>query len=332
MKYSFLKNTAKPIIILLSTILVFCLVMKVLKVENFDNIFIFLILYFIICVFILLVSEINRQKRIRKLVYEFYDNMDFSKRDKLIDELGIDYKPLVDSVFYNQNKLLSKFQYNRSELIKYREIIEKWAHDIKTPLAASSLLIENNKSNMDSDLYQKLNISNQQIKNKLDTVLFYARSNSSKKDYTMKKVNIKEVLENTLIDFYPTIMEKELKIVNNTFDVDVISDYNTLGFIISQLISNSIKYADSEIIFATINNHGMRLRVSNDGSVPSTRDMPFIFEKSYTGKNSKGSASTGLGLYLVKSFADDLGIGVHAMITSDDKFLIELIFKDINEF
>lgn len=332
MKYSFLKNTAKPIIILLSNILVFCLIMKVLKVENFDNILLFLILYLIICVFILLLGEINRQKRIRKLFKRFYDEMDFSSTDNLIDELGVDYKVLIESVFFNQNKLLSKFQYNRSELIKYREIIEKWAHDIKTPLAASSLLIENNKSNMDSDLYQKLNISNQQIKNKLDTVLFYARSNSSKKDYTMKKVNIKEVLENTLIDFYPTIMEKELKIVNNTFDVDVISDYNTLGFIISQLISNSIKYADSEIIFATINNHGMRLRVSNDGSVPSTRDMPFIFEKSYTGKNSKGSASTGLGLYLVKSFADDLGIGVHAMITSDDKFLIELIFKDINEF
>ena len=330
MKYSFLKNTAKPIIILLSNIFAFCLVMKVLKVENFDNIFIFLILYVIICVFILLVSEINRQKRIRKLVYEFYDNMDFSKRDKLIDELGMDYKPLVDSVFYNQNKLLSKFQYNRSELINYREIIEKWTHDIKTPLAASSLLIENNKSNMDSDLYQKLNISNQQIKNKLDTVLFYARSNSSKKDYTMKKVNIKKVLENTLIDFYPTIMEEELKIVNNTFDLYVISDNNTLSFILSQLIANSIKYANSEIIFETINSGG--IKVTNDGPMPSTKDIPFIFEKSYTGKNSKGSASTGLGLYLVKSFANDMGIGVHAYLTSDDKFSIELIFKDINEF
>lgn len=191
MKYSFLKNSARPIIILIISVFVFSLLMKVLKIENFDTIFIFLILFLLISIFTLLISEINRQKRIRKLVHRFYEDTDFSSRDKLIEELGIDYKPLVESVFYNQKKLLSKFEYNRSELINYRDIIEKWAHDIKTPLAASSLVLDNNKSNMDDDLYQRLNISNQQIKNKLDTVLYYARANSSKKDYDIKNWRLK---------------------------------------------------------------------------------------------------------------------------------------------
>lgn len=331
MKYSFLKNSARPILILISSIFVFSLLMKVLKIENFNTIFIFLLLYLIISVFILLVSEINRQKRIRRLVHRFYEDMDFSSRDKLMEELGIDYKPLVESVFYNQKKLVSKFESNRSELINYRDIIEKWAHDIKTPLAASSLVLDNNKSNMGDDLYQKLNISNQLIKNKLDTVLYYARANSSKKDYDMKKVNIKEVLENTLIDFYPIIMEKELRIINNVSDTDVICDYNTLSFILSQLISNSLKYAENEITFESVEDNNVKFIISNDGPLPAKKDMAFLFEKSYTGANSQLSESTGLGLYLVKSFADDLGIGVNASQDSG-KFNIELIFRDINKF
>ncbi|WP_073997903.1 sensor histidine kinase [Anaerococcus urinomassiliensis] len=331
MKYSFLKNSAKPIIILIISVFVFSLLMKVLKIENFDTIFIFLILFLLISIFTLLISEINRQKRIRKLVHRFYEDTDFSSRDKLIEELGIDYKPLVESVFYNQKKLLSKFEYNRSELINYRDIIEKWAHDIKTPLAASSLVLDNNKSNMDDDLYQRLNISNQQIKNKLDTVLYYARANSSKKDYDIKKLKIKDVLDNTLIDFYPIIMEKELRIINNVSDVDVICDYNTLSFIISQLLSNSIKYAENVITFKTIEDNDVIFKISNDGHMPSNRDMAFLFDKSYTGSNSHLSESTGLGLYLVKSFADDLGIGVHAYVAGG-KFNIELSFRDINAF
>ena len=329
MNYSFLKNSLRALIIFTSSIFIFSLIMRLLKVENFDKVFPFLILYLVIAVFILLVSEIKRQKRIRRLIHSFYKDLDFSSRDRLIEELGIDYKRLIDDLFYQKKDLIAKFQTNRSELINYREIIEKWVHDIKTPLAASTLVIENNKDKMEDDLYRKLNMSNQAIKNKLDLVLYYARANSSKNDYTMDSLNIREVLENALIDFYPIIMEKELRVSNNLEDVTVISDYNTLSFIFSQLLANGVKYADREIKFETIINNKIKIRIINDGDMPENRDIPFIFEKSYTGKNSKQAESTGLGLYLVNSFADDLGIKIRIFPIKDEQFTIELQFENV---
>lgn len=328
MKYSFIKNSLLQILLSISSILVFILIMKVLDVEHFENVLVFIILYALITTSIIIISQIARQKRIKKLIDEFYNEMDFTAAYKLSNELGDDYKPLIKNIFYNQKNLLSKFEFNRSELISYRDLIEKWAHDIKTPLSASSLVLENNRDTIDGNLYQKLFLSNQQIKTKLDMILYYARFTSSKKDYHIKEINLSQALDNALIEFYPIIMEKELRIKNTLVDTYVISDYNTLVFILAQLISNSVKYADSEIVFEIESHDQIIFRISNDGPTLSNKDLAFIFEKSYTGSNSKKDESTGLGLYLVKSFADDLGIRVDV----DDKFTIELIFDNTNNF
>ncbi len=331
MKYSFMRNSIRQIGLSISCLLIFILIMKILDVENFGKILGFLILYSILICFIVIVSEIARQKRIKNLLLKFYKEMDYRLVDELSSELGEDYRFLIEKIFNNQKNLLSKYEFNRSELINYRDLIEKWAHDIKTPISGLSLVLENNKSVMDDNLYQKLYLSNQQIKTKLDIILYYARSTSSKKDYSMDLINLKEALDDALVEYYPIILEKELLVINNLVDTYVISDYNTLVFMISQIISNCVKYAESKVVFDIIATDEISFRISNDGSKPSDRDYAFLFDKSYTGTNSRRDDSTGLGLYLVKSFSDDLGIKIDPV--KDDKFfMIDMIFTNPEQF
>lgn len=65
----------------------------------------------------------------------------------------------------------------RTESAGYREYIEIWIHEVKTPLAAAKLILENHPS----EITEAMNESLYQINYYLEQALYYARSNSVEK-------------------------------------------------------------------------------------------------------------------------------------------------------
>ena len=58
--------------------------------------------------------------------------------------------------------------------------------------------------------------------------------------------------------------------------------------------------------------------IRDNGCGITSEDLPRVFEKGFTGKNGgKNMRSTGMGLYLCKKYADDMGIGLS--IQSEEK-------------
>lgn len=85
-------------------------------------------------------------------------------------------------------------KYYRSIQEEYREYIEMWVHEIKTPIASSKLLIENNYN----DLTRKIDIQINRIENFVEQVLYYSRSDEVGKDYIIKKVELLPLVKNVI--------------------------------------------------------------------------------------------------------------------------------------
>lgn len=326
MKYSFLKNIIPSTVIIILTNFLFIFLIYVVNGKIIKNILAIIIIFSIISIGIILLKEINRQRNIKKSLSKFYKKMDYESMDKLIDVLGIDYKSTVYNIFNLNKSLNEKIEKQRIDLLSYKDIIEKWVHEVKVPISSLDLVLENNQNDIKSSTYEKLLYTSQLIKVDLDLILYFARSNSIKTDYDLKELNIKEVVYKAISDYYPILSEKEIKIIDEMKDMYVLSDFYTLKFIISQIISNAIKYTIDTINFKTIIGDNKILIITNNGKHIDNQDLPFIFEKGYTGKSSKNSLSTGLGLYLVKKYTDDLGIDVNVLSNKDGEFSMGLCF------
>ena len=94
------------------------------------------------------------------------------------------------------------------EAAGYREYIEMWIHEVKTPLAATRLILENHPSEITRAMDEEM----QQINYYLEQALYYARSNSVEKDYLVKELSLKEVVENAVKANAKSLIGNKIKI------------------------------------------------------------------------------------------------------------------------
>ena len=130
---------------------------------------------------------------------------------ELIDEPEFMDGKILYEVITITNRDMHEHIKKSSEMQKeYRDYIESWVHEIKTPIAASRLIIENNKNNATNKLEEELN----KVEEYVEQVLYYARStdaNEEKLEITIfaqkKKNNVTLTIEDNGIG----IEEKDLK-------------------------------------------------------------------------------------------------------------------------
>ena len=90
----------------------------------------------------------------------------------------------------------------------YREYIETWVHEVKTPIASSRLMIENNKNEVTRSLETEIS----RIEGYVEQALFYTRSNSVEKDYIIKKVNLKEMISSCVKKDARALIESRISV------------------------------------------------------------------------------------------------------------------------
>lgn len=282
--------------------------------------FIIFILLFTLLALLFIINSLRKRNQKRKMLLdEFLIKNSFMAKDALVNEFGEDYEKIFDD-FQRAIKIKDKrLEESRAKLISYREFIEMWAHEIKTPLAFANLFLENHKNDFDKEILDKLGLANTNIENYINQILYYARVDASKKDYKMDEVFIKDCIDEAIKAYYPLIAEEGIIIKEDVGDVKVFTDKNTLVFIISQIISNAIKYCEGVI---NITNKGKNLYIGNNGPKVADQDLAFIFEKSFSGEVDKIHKSTGMGLYLSKLYAKDLAIDIEVVENKDGNFVI----------
>lgn len=199
----------------------------------------------------------------------------------------------------------------KTEAAGYREYIEMWIHEVKTPLAAAKLILENHPS----EITQAMDEEMQQINYYLEQALYYARSNSVEKDYLVKELSLKEVVQNAVKTNARSLIGNKIKIKMQDLDQMIFSDEKWISFILNQIISNAVKYKkeEPEIVFgARCEKNQILLEIQDNGIGISAKDLPRVMDKGYTGTTGRNyQKSTGMGLYLCKKLCSKLQLSFY---------------------
>ncbi|MBC5997899.1 sensor histidine kinase [Romboutsia ilealis] len=250
------------------------------------------------------------------LLSEIIEEPDFAEGKILYDLLSETNRSMRESINYYKN--IQK---------EYEEYIEMWIHEIKTPIASTLLLIENNIDIMPLGIKEQI----KNIENYVEQVLYYSKINDVNKDYIVKSVNLELVVKNVIRKNASDFINKKISINLDDINENVYTDSKWIEFIINQIISNSIKYSvkiSPKISINLIKNENNTILTIEDNGVGITdKDIRKVFEKGFTGNNGrKFGRSTGMGLYICKKLCDKLGIGINLISKENEGTKISLAF------
>ncbi|MGU8378627.1 ATP-binding protein [Clostridium perfringens] len=318
-------------IIINSLILLFtAILLMVLKVDSFAILFIVIINGAGI-----LIYHIFDYLRKKQYYDEIKENMESLDKKYLISEVieegTFTESKLIYDVICKSNKAMNDEigEFKRG-INDYREYIELWVHEIKTPIATCKLLIENNESPLTESIGEEVC----KLENYIDQALFYTRSNTLEKDYIIKEMSLSSCVNKVLNNNADSLIKKRVKISLGDLEKGVYSDSKWIEFILGQIISNSIKYMNKEHkelkIYCNENSKYVILNIEDNGAGISEKDISRVFDKGFTGENGrKFGKSTGIGLYLCKKLCKKLGLDI-TLISEEGKFTRVSIIFPIN--
>lgn len=240
-----------------------------------------------------------------------------------------------EQVFYQilkmaEKSMLEKIGEIQRERQEYKEYIEQWIHEVKTPITAMKLICENNRSEFTRELLVEV----ENVNRFTEQALYYARSEHTEKDYTIREIRLSNVIHDAIADSKYLLRKNHVVVKVEDDGKSAYIDDKWIRFILNQIISNAVKYRAEQplLYFCTAQeNNQVILSVQDNGIGISQSDLPRVFEKGFTGQNGRTvHSSTGIGLYLCKRLCDKLGIGL-TVCSPGKGTTVSLIFP-INDF
>ena len=267
------------------------------------SIVLFSVLSFLLVCLIILASE----SRMSRALDAFLSNPDEDHAQILLSKLkGAEMrrtKEMCDLLVQDRERLGREIVRNED----YEEYVEAWAHEAKTPMALLTMILDNNRDTLDPGMVYKVEYIRTRLNECVDQMLQYSRIKGEKKDYLFERIEIKDVIGEAIEEYRPLLEEKDFLVINHVNDEKLYGDRRALRFILGQIVSNSIKYSSEEPKLEFSVEGGNRLVIEDNGIGIKSCDLPFIFERGFTGDTGEArKKATGMGLYLVKKMSDDM--------------------------
>ncbi|WP_230203699.1 sensor histidine kinase [Bacillus massiliigorillae] len=267
---------------------------------------------------------------------KFYDtlqsNLETLDQKYLLSEVIEEPDFLEGQIVYDILKTTDKQMHEhvnryKNKQTEYREYIEAWVHEIKTPIATSKLMLENQKNEATKGIVEELN----KIEDYVEQALYYARSNSAGKDYIVKEFDLKACVSKVIKRNAKSFIHKKIQLQLAELDEVVFSDEKWVEFIVNQILVNAINYSnksESKIQISTVKQeNNLILKIFDNGIGIDEKDIGRVFEKGFTGENGRlYRKSTGMGLYICKTLADKLHLGLTLTSTKDVGTEVHIIF------
>lgn len=234
-------------------------------------------------------------------------------------------------------------------LQEYREFVEVWVHEAKSPLAAAHLMVENLEGELAAAdgvptdpavLLQRARMLDEELDRTegfIEQALFYARSEALDRDYLIRSCCLHDLATHAIKDNARLLISAQVAPVLGELDFQVFTDEKWFHFILGQVIQNSAKYARDEgaqlsfsarLLDAGGAGECVELAVRDNGRGVTAADLPRVFDKGFTGDLGRsGKRSTGIGLYLVKRLCDKMGVEVAADSAQREFFAVMFRFS-----
>lgn len=225
---------------------------------------------------------------------------------------------------------IKAYEKAQAQLADYEEYVESWAHETKAPLSLLTIILDSHRDELPGQIGRKLDNIRSRMQEFTNQMLYYARLKGSRKDYLFESVPIRSCIEEVLEDYMPLLEEKQFQIEYPATGCTVYTDRRGIQFLLGQAVSNAIKYSEKDpILCFTLEQTGTAdiLRIRDQGIGIHTCDLPYIFEKGFTGDSGRiRRHATGMGLYLAKEMAKDLGLQITAASEYQKGFELSICF------
>ncbi len=203
-----------------------------------------------------------------------------------------------------------------------RELLSNIAHDLKTPLTAikgySEGILDGVASSpeMQRKYIQTINTKAAEMDRLIDELRYYVKVESDRIPYDFQHIRVKDYFQDCADEFGLDMASQGITFrYENQVDpeVEMIADPEQLRKVISNIVSNSVKYMDKENkkIELTLEDAGdfIQVNLSDNGKGISRSDLPYIFQRFFRADSSRNSmkGGSGIGLSIVKKIVEDSG-------------------------
>lgn len=209
------------------------------------------------------------------------------------------YDGLLRRLFAQKKQIENDWQTSHTDMMEY---YTAWVHQIKTPIAAMRLKLE------EQDDRETLALSTDlgRIEQYVEMVLCYLRLDAGTTDYCFALCDLDDILRQAIRRFANFFIGKKIKLSYEPMHYQVLTDEKWLLFVIEQVLSNALKYTKEGQISIVLEDEVLIIKDTGIGI--AAEDLPRIFEKGYTGYNGRrDKKASGIGLYLCKRITTNLG-------------------------
>lgn len=237
-------------------------------------------------------------------LYRYTENItdNFPIASTIDDE---DYQEIIRLLVDEQKQRNTEMNIKFSDMVDYYTI---WAHQIKTPIAAMKL----NLQNYDSEIARIISEDLFRIEQYVEMVLVFLRLDSDYTDYVIREYPLDDIVKNAVKKLASQFIRRKINLEYEPLDAKALTDEKWLSFVIEQVLSNAVKYTKSGNISITLENP-KTICIKDTGIGIAAEDLPRIFEKGFTGYNGReDKKASGIGLYLCKRICNNLGHNISA--------------------
>lgn len=190
---------------------------------------------------------------------------------------------------------------------KYRDMMEyytMWTHQIKTPIAAMRLLLQEEDTPLSREMQSELFQTEQYVQ----MALQYLRMEKMTSDLVFARYDLDALIRQAVRKYAPLFIRRKIILSYEPVHCEVLTDEKWLVFVLEQILSNALKYTKSGSIHIYLSPDAPKTLVIEDTGIGiAPEDLPRIFEKGYTGCNGRADKrSTGIGLYLCRQIMEKL--------------------------
>lgn len=212
---------------------------------------------------------------------------------------------LLLALHADRQKLKSNMNARYHDMTEYYTV---WAHQIKTPIAAIRLALQNE----DTPLSRRLTGEVGRVEQYVQMALTYLRLGSDSSDYVIRSCALDDIVRPAVRRFAGEFIQRKIQLNYQMLNYTVITDEKWLGFVVEQVLSNALKYTPQGSVSIYMEPEGV-LCIRDTGIGIAPEDLPRVFEKGYTGYNGRSHRkASGLGLYLCREILTRLGHSVSA--------------------
>ncbi len=327
-------------LMLITTNLLFIFLAWLAYPETFQVLVTLMIVYTLAMIFVSVFMIMRKQKLIETTFQDFLLEPNEANEERLCE-----VSPKTHwSYIHRLGNTLRSYQLELNaqviELVDYENYIEGWVHEIKKPLSLMTLVLDNRSDEMSPLVRQRLFHVRNQMLGDIERILFFARLGAAHKDYFFEHLSILAFCKETIENHQTMLDESRFEIQFVGEEREIFSDRKGLAFILEQVIFNSMKHISGNqdhpvLTFETVNDevsgHTI-LHIRDNGPGVVEEDLPFIFDKGFTGRRGTYTRqTTGIGLFLVSKMAYDLAIQLDAKSEPGSGMCISLVFPTVKQ-